>query len=142
MALPIAGLVTSLGLEDKEGTYQWIKSLGSTLAVTYALKYSLNTKRPDGSDQSFPSGHTSAAFAGAGFIQQRYGWEYGALAYLLAGFVGYSRIHSNDHYWYDVLGGAVIGIGSNLIFTSKYKKTGVTVIPVSRGVMLALVLEM
>lgn len=139
VAIPAVGFIATLGLEDKEGTKQLAKSLGSTIAVTYAIKYSLNTKRPNGGDYSFPSGHTGAAFAGAGFIQQRYGWEYGVPAYALASFVGYSRIHSKNHYWYDVLGGAAIGIGSNLIFTNKYKKTTVAVTPVNRGAMLVIV---
>ncbi|MFN3740308.1 MAG: phosphatase PAP2 family protein [Thermodesulfovibrionales bacterium] len=139
VVIPAVSFVATLGLRDKEGTCQWAKSLGSTIVVTYALKYSLNTKRPNGGDYSFPSGHTSAAFAGAGFIHQRYGWEYGVPAYALASFVGYSRIHSKNHYWYDVLGGAVIGIGSNLFFTNKYKKTTVAVTTVNKDVMLVIV---
>ncbi len=133
VALPAAGLTATLALRDREGTCQLAKSFATTMAVTYALKYSLDTKRPSGGRHSFPSGHTSAAFAGAGFIQQRYGWKYGLPSYALAGFVGYSRVHADRHYWHDVLAGAAIGIGSNLIFTSRYEKANVVVVPVDSG---------
>lgn len=84
--------------------------------ATYAIKYSLNTKRPNGGSQSFPSGHTSAAFMGAEFIRRHYGIGWGVPAYAAASWVGYTRVESHNHYWYDVLGGALIGIASNYDF--------------------------
>lgn len=89
-----------------------------TELVTYGLKYSVNAERPNGSPQSFPSGHTSAAFAGAEFIRKQYGPAWGVPAYLLAGFVGWSRVASNNHYPRDVIAGAAIGILSNHDFAS------------------------
>ncbi|MCX7926148.1 MAG: phosphatase PAP2 family protein [Fimbriimonadales bacterium] len=63
---------------------------------------------------SFPSGHTTTAFALAFWVflltrSTRYRfWGYGAL--LLAGLVGLSRIYRGVHYPSDVIAGAAIGV--------------------------------
>ncbi len=88
-------------------------AMGRTLAATYTLKYSVDAERPNGDGHSFPSGHSAVSFAGAEFIRKEYGWGWGASAYLLAGFVGYSRVKAEDHYTVDVLSGAAIGVLSN-----------------------------
>lgn len=81
--------------------------------ATYGLKYAIDADRPNGGGQSFPSGHTAAAFMGAEFIRKEYGWWWGAPAYAAASWVGYTRVESNNHYWRDVLGGAALGVLSN-----------------------------
>jgi hypothetical protein len=81
--------------------------------VTYGLKFAVDEQRPNGEDGSFPSGHTSITFAGAEFIRKQYGWQWGAPAYAAAGFVGWSRVETQDHWWHDVLAGAAIGVLSN-----------------------------
>ena len=86
--------------------------------TSYSIHY---TKLYDGGDQSFPSGHASISFAGATFLQKRYGWRYGIPAFLAAAFVGYSRVESDEHWTKDVLGGAAIGIASGWIFTSRFR---------------------
>lgn len=88
-------------------------ALGRSFFITQGLKFAVNEKRPNGGSHSFPSGHTSFAFTGAEFIRKEYGWKWGIPAYLLAGYVGYSRVESNAHYTHDVLAGALIGILSN-----------------------------
>ncbi len=118
-ALPIAGLATSYYLDDKIGKKQFWKSYFSTVALTYLLKITIDRERPSGGGWSFPSGHTSSAFSGAMFINNRYGVKYGIPSLLLASFVGYSRVYAEKHYWGDVLAGASIGIASNMIFTKK-----------------------
>lgn len=85
-------------------------------ATTYALKYAINAKRPNGGGQSFPSGHTAAAFMGAEFIRKHYGDYWGAPAYVAASWVGYTRVESHNHYWRDVIAGAALGIASNYDF--------------------------
>lgn len=129
VGIPAAAGIMTLIYHDREGTVQLLKAYASAAALTYGLKYTVKEKRPNGEDHSFPSFHTSSAFAGAAFIQQRDGWKYGLPAYLAASFVGYSRIESKQHHFQDVLAGAVIGIGTNLIFVKPFK--GVTVTPVA-----------
>lgn len=128
--IPLTGYGATFYLDDKEGRNQFYKSFLTTVVVTHGLKYSVNKERPEGNgNHSFPSGHTSAAFQGAAFIQKRYGWKVGLPAYALASFVGYSRMEggSDMHYPSDVFAGAVIGIASSYYFTTEYK--GVVVTP-------------
>lgn len=119
-------LIAILIHKDKKGFWQFTKSFGTNLAITYALKVSINKTRPNGRTEghAFPSGHTSVAFHGASFLQRRYGWWYGAPAYVVAGLVAYCRIQGKrkSHDVWDVLGGVVTGVGSTYIFTTPYQK--------------------
>lgn len=120
IVLPTVAIGSTFYFKDQEGRNQFYKSFVTTTALTYALKYSVKKERPNNQDNhSFPSGHTSIAFQGATFIHQRYGLRYGILAYLAAGYTGYSRVHSNNHDLEDVLAGALIGSLSAYVFTSK-----------------------
>jgi len=121
VAVPLTGYAMTYGYDDEEGRLQFYKSFITVTGVTYALKFTIDKERPNGKGaQSFPSGHTSAAFSGASFIQKRYGWKYGTPAYLAASFVGWSRIDANRHYLEDVLAGAAIGIMSSYYFTTPF----------------------
>jgi hypothetical protein len=101
--------MVSLMKGDSEGTKQWAEGALWTSVATHTLKFAVDEERPNGNDNnSFPSGHTSAAFQGAAFLQMRYGWEYGVPAYAAASFVGYSRVHGEYHYWRDVAAGAAL----------------------------------
>ena len=92
---PVASLATVLVLQDWQGLKQGALAGVSTIGMTYALKYLIKKKRPDGSDNhSFPSMHTSVSFTGAAFIQRRYGWKWGIPAYAVASYVGWSRSRS------------------------------------------------
>lgn len=122
-ALPAATLGTSFIIGDNKGAWQFTKGLLLTEAVTFGLKIGINKPRPDQSnDNSFPSGHTSTVFHSAGYVHRRYGFKYSIPAYALAGFTAASRIDSKKHDILDVLAGAAIGLGSNLIFTSEYQQ--------------------
>ena len=121
LVLPVSGAGIALARDDDDGLIQFAKSGALTLALTFGLKYTIPATRPDGGDHSFPSGHTSIAFSSAEFIRERYGWNYGIPVYVAASFVGYSRVESKRHYTRDVVAGALLGIGSSLLFTESYK---------------------
>lgn len=124
-ALPAATLASTFIIEKgkPKGAWQFTKGLILTEAVTYGLKFGINKQRPDQSDDNaFPSGHTSTVFHSAGFIHRRYGFKYSLPAYALAGFTAASRIDSKKHDILDVLAGAAIGLGSNLLFTTEYQQ--------------------
>ena len=122
-ALPASALTSSLILKDYKGTLQFAKGFAVNQAITIGLKYATDKKRPfNNGDRAFPSGHTSTTFQSAAFIQKRYGWKYGIPAYALAGFTGYSRINAQKHDGWDVLAGAVVGVGSAYLFTTPYQR--------------------
>ena len=96
------------------------------LGIVYLLKIAVNNTRPDGTDYSFPSGHTANVFAGATMLSMEYGEEYKWVpyaAYSVAGGVGVMRMLNNKHYISDVLFGAGLGILSMKIayWTHQYK---------------------
>ncbi len=125
VAIPVTAGMITLIKGDFTGTKQLAISYGTTLALTYSLKYIIRKRRPEGREQydAFPSGHTASAFSGASFIQRRYGWKYGWIGYLLAGGVAVSRMEGPDGYhdFWDVLAGATVGIGSSYLFTNPYR---------------------
>lgn len=127
--IPVTGLATSVVYErGKDGSIQFFKSFATSQITTDVLKVVTHKRRPNGSCcLSFPSGHTSAAFMGAAFIDRRYGWQYALPAYLGASYVGYSRIYADKHYGIDVLAGAAIGVASSYYFTRPYK--GINIVP-------------
>ena len=111
IALMAGGYGLSIAKEDNwQGAKQLSIALVGTGAITELLKQVIHEERPNGeNDNSFPSGHTAIAFASAGFMQKRYGWQIGVPATLAAAFVGFTRVQSNNHYIQDVVAGAVIG---------------------------------
>jgi membrane-associated phospholipid phosphatase len=78
--------------------------------TTFAMKYAVRRMRPDESNFSFPSGHTSSAFASATVLQRHFGWKAGIPAYVAASYVAASRVQMKRHYLSDVAFGAVLGI--------------------------------
>jgi membrane-associated phospholipid phosphatase len=119
--LPGTAAGLTLGYWDGKGALQFGESAALTLGVTYGLKYTVNERRPNGGNHSFPSAHTSISFCSAEFMRKRYGWEYGIPAYAAASFVAYSRVEAGEHHPHDVVAGAAIGIVSSYIFTKPYK---------------------
>jgi membrane-associated phospholipid phosphatase len=73
-------------------------------------------KYGDGGSFSFPSGHTTEAFAFATAISLAYRKWYIVLpVYIWACLVGFSRMYLGTHYPSDVLAGIVIGAGSSFL---------------------------
>ncbi len=68
------------------------------------------TFHPAGHDSSFPSGHTTVAFAAATVFSEQYPhWYVIVPAYAAAGTVGFSRLYANQHWLSDVVAGALLG---------------------------------
>lgn len=132
--IPLTALGTAIFFEKgSEGPLQFAKSFVTAELITKGLKRVTNKRRPNGNCcHSFPSGHATRAFMGAGFIQKRYGWKYSIPAYAGASFVAYSRVKADKHFWEDVVAGAAVGILSSYFFTDPYKETTITPI-VSRN---------
>lgn len=97
------------------------------LASVSLLKNITHEKRPDGSDyKSFPSGHTTEAFAAATFLSEEYKDRFKWMpyaAYTIATGVGVMRMGNNKHYIGDVLMGAGLGIICTKVayWTHQYK---------------------
>jgi membrane-associated phospholipid phosphatase len=77
--------------------------------TTGSIKYITDRRRPDGTPYSFPSGHTSTAFATASIVRRHFGKYWGGAATLAATYVGVSRLQENKHYVSDVIAGAIVG---------------------------------
>jgi PAP2 superfamily len=116
-ALNLAGIQGKNNLKDRTillGTSYLLMS-----ATVLSLKSLTKVERPDGSaNNSFPSGHTATAFAGAEFMWQEYKdvsvW-YGVSGYIVATGTGFLRIYNNKHWLTDVATGAGIGILSTKV---------------------------
>ncbi|MBL8652009.1 MAG: phosphatase PAP2 family protein [Sphingopyxis sp.] len=119
-ALVVAAFGVPAVQGDWEGVLEAGGSVGATMLVTEGLKQSIPSMRPDRSDnRSFPSGHASVAFSAAATLHNRYGWEAGLPAYVVASFVGISRIPAKKHRVGDVLVGAAIGTATGHLITTK-----------------------
>jgi len=128
LATPISLLATGFikkdaGLQQKG--WEAVGSLAVNTVVTLGLKYTIDRQRPyekypgevfpysRETDPSFPSGHTSTAFATATTLSLEFKkWYVVVPAYAWAAGVGYSRMYLGEHYPTDVLAGAVVGAGS------------------------------
>ncbi|UKJ05841.1 phosphatase PAP2 family protein [Solitalea lacus] len=127
IALP-AGLFISGVISKDNSQKQAALKMGVSLAVsegiTYSLKSIVHRNRPYESypfitpasvqgNYSFPSGHTSAAFATATSLSLSYPkWQVIVPVYTWATLVGYSRCYLGVHYPSDVLAGALVGASS------------------------------
>jgi membrane-associated phospholipid phosphatase len=108
------GLAAPLVTDGKEGTTRCLRTADALLtagAICEGLKWAVTEERPDGSGKdSFPSAHTTAAFAVAEMQshfhpKQRWLWYSGATL------IAASRVETDRHYWWDVAAGAALGYG-------------------------------
>lgn len=116
-------LLAKKDISEKRKPLVIAASLGADAIITFGLKYSVNRPRPfvtypdiikksDAGSKSFPSGHTSSAFALATSLSLEYPkWYVIVPSYMWACTVGYSRMRLGVHYPSDVFAGAVIGAG-------------------------------
>jgi membrane-associated phospholipid phosphatase len=96
-------------------------SVIASVIIASVVKFAAGRTRPDEADpgrwepfsgnSSFPSGHTTQAFALASVAAATWSdrpWV-GAVAFTLASGVGAARVYGNHHYLSDVLAGAALG---------------------------------
>ena len=89
-------------------TYDMVDAVIVNFGYSEVIKAAVGRERPNGeNNQSFPSGLD--AFTIATVTQRHYGWKLGVPAYVIAGFVGASRIQQDKHYVSDVVAGATLG---------------------------------
>jgi membrane-associated phospholipid phosphatase len=129
ISLGAPAIILSVGLLKKDSTLTYkglylAETILVTTFVSVALKYTIKRPRPfvtysfieketSATSPSFPSGHTSEAFATATSLSIAFPkWYVIAPSFLWAGAMGYSRMHLGVHYLSDVLAGALIGAGS------------------------------
>lgn len=131
------GAITDNGKLKQVGLFTVATGL-ATQIVTEAFKKSFQRKRPNASDDpyeffeennnSFFSGHTSAAFSLATVIAEVYKDKPAVpyLAYGAAALTAYARMHDKKHWASDVLAGAVAGhlVTRILIRTFERKDSG------------------
>jgi membrane-associated phospholipid phosphatase len=127
IGIPVLLFVFSLLKKDtvmRQNSFYIGASVLSSVIITNILKYTIDRPRPfvtywfiekltGGASPSFPSGHSSDAFALATSVSLTWPkWYIIILSYAWAGAVGYSRMDLGVHFPSDVLVGAVIGAGS------------------------------
>jgi membrane-associated phospholipid phosphatase len=146
-----AGGMLVAGALGEAGAYGHaeVMALGSLYAVTTSslLKISIREPRPGPTSdrQSFPSGHTTAAFAFASVVGAEHGFFWGVPAYGLACLVAFSRMNDNKHYLHDVAAGATIGtaygLGIHYLRAGGVGGGGLTVSPIwgpdRRGILVS-----
>ncbi|MEI6765546.1 MAG: phosphatase PAP2 family protein [Bacteroidota bacterium] len=145
IAVPIGAITCAIVRKDSAGISNAIVLSSAAIVVslvTTSIKYSVNRPRPyttwsfidhvtSMGSPSFPSGHTSQAFALATSLSIAYPkWYVITPSFLWAAAVGYSRMDLGVHYPSDVAAGALVGAGSaflsyemnRLLFHKHFKK--------------------
>jgi membrane-associated phospholipid phosphatase len=121
-----AGLLTNDSSLTQKGIYMGVSIIVAS-GISTVMKFAFNRERPyvtypfiekmtSGGSPSFPSGHTSDAFATATSLSIAFPkWYVITPSFLWASGVGYSRMHLGVHYPSDVLVGALVGAGSSYL---------------------------
>ncbi|MDD2732712.1 MAG: phosphatase PAP2 family protein [Desulfuromonadaceae bacterium] len=117
--VPLTGLAVAYFTDDTEGQKQWLRNTGVNQVLTSALRLGFNEtslgERPNGHSYGFPSGHVAFVMSGAAFLGERYGWKWGAPAYMATAYVAYVRVDQDKHHLRDVIASGVLGYGVALL---------------------------
>ena len=99
------------GRQGKNHTLRTLDAFGSSLLLSEGLKLTVGEKRPRSNERdSFPSGHTTAAFSVA-TMESAFHPKQAALWYAGATLIGISRLDLHEHHAQDVIVGALLGYG-------------------------------
>jgi membrane-associated phospholipid phosphatase len=145
-------------VNDENGrreAWAMLEAAGLGSATAYALKYIARREGPDqssnpnqwgkGGGNSFPSWHSTAAFAVGTVLAEsgndEYRWVRRLLGYGLGAATSYERLKHNAHWLSDTVAGAALGIASarftmHRTYRDKTEGAALGVMPVERGVML------
>ena len=150
-------------IDDRNGraeAWAMLEAAGLGSVSAYALKYAVGRERPDqtsdpnqwrkGGGNSFPSVHSSAAFAVGTVLAESgsddYRWMRRVLGYGLGAATGYERLKHNAHWLSDTVAGAALGIASAHFAMNRRdrtdEETGLRVVPLERGAMLSCTLTL
>jgi len=132
--------VAGWGFDDRTSRRVVVDALAASLIangiLTTTLKHSVGRYRPEETTAtwfaepfsghvSFPSGHTSQAFALAAVVSGHYRQPWVRVtSFFIAGCVGLARIQLNKHYASDVVLGAVIGtaVGGSVVALNEKRR--------------------
>lgn len=125
--VPLGAYALAYFKDDDLGQRQWLFNTGAELILNTAARGIFDQtslgRRPNGNHYGFPSGHAGFVFSGAAFLQDRYGWQYGVPAYVLASAVAYERVDRHHHRARDVIAGAALSIGISKLFVTPENAT-------------------
>jgi len=129
VAIPAFAAAMTYRRDDREGRRQFLRSFGANVGATWALQSAVDKETPDGTaHDAFPSGHASMSFQGAAFIHRRYGIRKAWPAYVLATYVGWTRVDAEHHDAADVAAGAALGIASSMLLTKRWEDLSVATV--------------
>ena len=137
--------------------WNMLESAGLSTVSAYALKYIVRRPRPDtttdsnhwfGGGTSFPSEHTTAAFAIGTVLAEsgnpEFRWLRRTIGYGVGFGTAYLRMKHNAHWLSDTVAGAALGMASAHFVLNRSAQredaddsSAISVVPVPGGVMLA-----
>ena len=150
-------------IDDRNGraeAWAMLEAAGLASVSGYALKYAVGREGPDrtsdpnqwrkGGGNSFPSAHSTAAFAVGTVLAESgsddYRWMRRVLGYGLGAATGYERLKHNAHWLSDTVAGAALGVASAHFAMNRRdrtdEETGLRVVPLERGAMLSCTLTL
>jgi membrane-associated phospholipid phosphatase len=163
-ALPSAALLVGtwgyaglIGSQTGKGeAWNMFESTGLSLVTAYALKYTIRRTGPDsttdpnhwfGGGSSFPSEHTTMAFAIGSVLAESgnpdYRWIRRVIGYGVGFGTAYLRLKHNAHWLSDTVAGGALGMASAHFVMNRAAEreeaddSAISLVPVQGGVMLA-----
>jgi membrane-associated phospholipid phosphatase len=166
-ALPAAALFAGTWgyarlIDDEDGireAHAMLEAGALSFGAATAFSYLAGRDRPNQSvsphhwragGSSFPSEHTTAAFAIGTVLAEsgnpRYRWVRRVLGYGVAGFTAYERLKHNAHWLSDTVAGAALGVASAHFAMNReraaHPRGDFAVVPMYRGMMLTYQLQL